>query len=421
MKRAKLYACIVSADIKQARRGLLAVAREFAYSIEMLDDGILFDVSGLERLIGGPDKIAENIFQQLQEYGLTSSVAVAETVESACLLARQNKGRHTVNSPRSFAKLPLFQLPIEQDTLNVLGDLGIDKVEDLLEVPADELIGRYGKGFQKVLDVIEQKSTLQLTPNVKQDRVSWKWTLDSPVEDFQQLIFLLNRGLERLFAETAHRGHSTEHIDIGLELRNKTTRTYEIKTSFPTLERAFWQKLIHLRVSLEPPGSEIVSVRATTHFTKPRPSQRGLYAVSRPEPESLMLTVNKLKKMVGEDNVGRPAVLDRRLAEPFELAADLMPAGVEGDIAVPQEPSLAFTYYRPPRRAEVIYRDARLVFIRTKYFDGYVREYSGVWKGNSTWWDRSWKTQEWDVEVEGRGIYRLAKANKEWLLIGEYD
>ena len=84
-------------------------------------------------------------------------------------------------------------------------------------------------------------------------------------------------------------------------------------------------------------------------------------------------------------------------------------------------PTLAFTYYRPPEHAEVVYRDGRLVFIRTKDFDGYVSEYSGVWKGNSAWWDKPWRTQEWDVEIENQGIYRLCKANKDWFLLGEYD
>jgi hypothetical protein len=50
-----------------------------------------------------------------------------------------------------------------------------------------------------------------------------------------------------------------------------------------------------------------------------------------------------------------------------------------------------------------------------------VSEYSGVWKGNSSWWDKPWKTQEWDVEIVNHGIYRLCKANKEWFLLGEYD
>jgi len=69
----------------------------------------------------------------------------------------------------------------------------------------------------------------------------------------------------------------------------------------------------------------------------------------------------------------------------------------------------------------VLVRDGRLVFIKTCYFEGHVSECSGVWKANSKWWDRSWKTEEWDVGIENKGVYRLCKAGNEWFLVGEYD
>lgn len=407
--------------MKQDKDVLLSVAREFSYSIEILDDGILFDVSGLERLIGKPEVIAAKIHEQLQGQNIKGSIAVAESIDSACLLARQNKGLSIVNSPEVFPKLPLADLSIERDTLNVFNDLGIRSVEDLLAIPKDELITRYGKDFRKVIDTIEQKSSSMLVPNVKDRYVVWTFDLDTSVQNFEQLLFVLNHGCEKLFTEIDSYGLSTEQLDIDFKLRNKTTRSYEIKTSFPTLERTFWLKLANLRVALDPPEADIASVRVTAHFTKPRPSQNGLYAVSRPEPESLLLTINKLKKLAGEDNVGLPVILDRRLAEPFALDPELLPSGVEKISLEPRRPSLAFTHYRPPLRAEIVYRNGRLIFVRTKYFDGYVSEYSGVWKGSSTWWDKPWKTQEWDIEVENKGIYRLCKVHQQWFLLGEYD
>ncbi len=419
---AKLFACIISPDIKRDQASIISVAKEFSYLIEILDDGILFDVSGLDRLVGESNAIAAKIMESLRRHNVAGSIAVAETIDSACLLARQHDGSiHEVHSPDGFRQLPLSDLPIENGTLKVFSDLGVRSVEDLLAIPENELIDRYGKDFRNIVDVIEQKSSSTLVPSVKERLVKWSYDLDLPVQDFEQLIFLLNHGFEKLFSETGKFGLSTEHLDIAFTLKGQPSKSYEIKTSFPTLERAFWLKLVNLRVSLDPPEAEIIAVSVTAHFTKPRPSQRGLYAVSRPEPESLLLTINKLKKLVGEDNVGLPVILDQRLAEPFTLDPDQLPAGVENILLEPRLPKLAFTYYHPPHHAEVVYRDGRLVFVRTRYFDGYVTEYSGVWKGNSSWWDKPWKTQEWDVEIDNRGIYRLCKINKEWFLLGEYD
>jgi len=419
---ARLFACIISPHIKRDKVSLTAVAREFSYLIETIDDGVLFDVSGLERLIGDPRSIAGKILESLRERNIPGSVAVAETIDSACLLARQSSGSgQEVYSADTFNRLPLSDLPIEQDTLNVFNDLGLRRVEDLLAIPHEDLITRYGKGFRDVIDVIHQKSSSMLVPNVKDRRVHWSYDLDLPVQDFEQLIFLLNHGFERLFTSIGEIGLSTEHLDITFTLKGHPKKSYAIKTSFPTLDRTFWLKLVNLRISLDPPEADISAVSVIAHFTKPRPSQSGLYAVSRPQPESLLLTVGKLKKLVGEGNVGVPVVVNKRLSEPFKLEPDLLPSGIESIQLEPRLPVLAFTYYRPPQHAEVVYRDGRLVFIRTRHFDGYVSQYSGVWKGNSSWWDKPWKTQEWDIEVEDRGIYRLCKVNKEWFLIGEYD
>ncbi|HUR98164.1 MAG TPA: hypothetical protein VMZ26_08895 [Pyrinomonadaceae bacterium] len=475
----KLFACIISPDAKRDRDALLSVAQQFSYSIELLEDGILFDVSGLQNLVGGVDEISQKILAELKKNSMPGRVAVADTIDTATLLAREPlnsppvlggadaasaDGMVNAASPDDFSRLSLQNLLIDDDTLNVFRDLGIKSISDLTRVPKDELITRYGQQFKNIIDVIEQKSARLLTPNIKDNKVSWDYQLDFPVDDFEQLIFILNHGLDRLLTQTSRYGFSTEQLDIFFKLQNKTERTYEIKTSFPTLEKTFWLKLINLRISLDPPESEIVAINVTSHFTAPRPAQSGLFAVSRPDPERLLLTVNKLKKLVGEANVGVPILLDQRVEKAFDLDADGIPEGIErnaergtrnaefgspapeGNNSSPEptedapsnsafriphsafekdsainSPTIAFSYFNPPIQADVLIRDKKLVFLRTQYFSGHVKKYSGVWKANSKWWDQEWKAQEWDVEIESHGVYRLCKVNKDWFLVGEYD
>jgi protein ImuB len=418
----RLYACIISKDQKKDIDGLITVARQFSYGIEKLDDGLLFDVSGLERLIGTPDEIAQNILEQLKRNNLSGSIAVAETVDTATLLARQNKGHiNTVIPTDAFPQLPLTELEIDKDTLNVFSDLGLRKVSDLLDIPREQLADRYGLEFKKVIEVIEQKGASMITRNVKETSVSWDYQLDFAVDDFGQMIFIINHGLDFLTERIHNYGLSTEQLNITFKLSNRAQKSYEIKTSFPTLDKTFWLKLINLRVSLDPPEAAILSIDVTALFTKPRPAQRGLYAVSRPEPESLLLTINKIKKLVGENYVGVPTILNQRAKEPFTLDSDAIPLGSEHDVADRTSATIAFSYFHPPIRAEVLVRESRLIFIKSTFVSGRVQEYSGVWKANSKWWDRSWKTQEWDVEIENKGIYRLCKVDKEWFLAGEYD
>jgi protein ImuB len=417
----RAYACIISDDAKRDEQILLAVAGEFSYAVQRMDDGVLFDIRGLEKLVGGPKEIARRIVAKLKENDLECRVAVADTTETAVLLARENRSTDRAAFPSDIGHLPLDDLEIDGDALGVLYDLGIGSVRDLLQIPREDLVRRYGQEIAKVLDVVTRKKARPLAPNVRETSAAWKYDLDFPVDDFEQLIFVVNRGLDNLLGHAAHDALSTEQLDITFKLRDKTEKKYEIKTSFPTLEKNFWLKLINLRIALAPPESEIMSVRVVAHFTRPRPDQRGLYAVSRPEPESLLLTLNKIRKLVGEENVGVPVLVDERSARPFSLDPEAMPKGKERIEVRSEHSVVALSYFEPPVAADVWIKDNRLSFLKTQHFGGRVVEYSGVWRAGSMWWDKRWSLEEWDVEVENHGVYRLAKTESEWLITGEYD
>ncbi len=417
----RAYACIISPNAREDAGILSAIAYGFAYRIEMLGDGVLFDVSGLEKLVGDETKIAQNIVTELERNNIAGNVAVAEPVETAMLLARENRGlSRTVAEPAAFSQLPLRDLDIDRDTAGVFEALGIDRIEDLRNIPADDLVARYGRDFREVLDVVEQRPRRVLTPNIKETEAVWHYELDDPVDDFTQLVFIVNRGLEQMLTAVNKHGWSTEQIDIRFRLDKKGDKAYEIKTSFPTLDRSFWLKIIDLRISADPPAAGITAVSTRAHFTRPRPAQSGLYAASKPQPESLLLTVGKIKKLVGETNVGVPVLLEKRLERPFALDAGRLPAGIETD-AGPRAPVIAFTYYEPPVAAEVLVRDKQLIYLRTRYFAGRVVACSGVWRTNSRWWEKAWDRRAWHVEVENGGVYCLQRTGNDWLITGEFD
>ena len=78
----RLYACIISTRAKEDKDQLSSIAQQFSYRLEMLEDGILFDVGGLERLMGKPDAIAQQILEQLKKQGVSGNVAVAENTDA---------------------------------------------------------------------------------------------------------------------------------------------------------------------------------------------------------------------------------------------------------------------------------------------------------------------------------------------------
>jgi hypothetical protein len=400
---------------------LIAVANQFSYRIETIDGGVLFDVSGLENRIGSPTQIAESIVNEMQSRGLDGSLAIAANASTAELYARGRRGVTVVAEDRHDA-LPLSALGIDKDTLKVFGALGIETTADLKDVPENDLVARYGLEFRKTLDLMNQRGSHLLTPNLRERTVTWDHELDFPVEDFEQLIFILGHGLGKVLEEAGTFGFSSEQIDIALGLDNKTSVEYSIKLSFPTREKGFWLKLINLRIGNDPPEAAILSMRLVCHFARPRALERGLFAATRPEPESLLLTVDKIKKVVGTENVGVPALVDQRLPEAFELDHEKLPVGKEILEQKEQRPVLALTYFHPPIPADIKTADGRLLYVSTDHFAGRVTEYGGAWLQSSQWWTRAfWHRMEWDVEIYHRRIYPPARPKEGVFVTGGYD
>jgi protein ImuB len=422
----KLYACIIRTgndDLEDlsGETCLIEIAEQFAYRIEVIDKGVLFDISGLENRLGSPSQIAQSIWREMLSRHLDGSLAVAANASTAELYARTKNGL-TVIETGEHQPLPLSAIGLDADTLNVFHALGMETTADLKAVPENELTARYGQDFRKTLDLIDQNGVHILTPNLKEQKVTWDYDLDFPVDDFEQLIFILGHGMGKVLAEAGAFGFSSEQIDITLSLADKSTAEYAITLSFPTRDKAFWLKLANLRIGNDPPRAAIVSMCLVCHFARPRAIDRGLFAAARPEPESLLLTIDKIKKIVGAENVGVPALLDQRLPESFTLDHQKLPVGKELADAVESRPVLALTHFHPPIEAEIRTADDRLAHLSTEYFSGTVTEYGGAWLQSSQWWSRGfWQQMEWDVELDGRRVYRLARTPDGWFVTGGYD
>lgn len=417
----RLYACIAGIKSDEYKETLVSIAQRFAYGIELLEDAVLFDISGTTNIFGPPDEIARSIETILKSKNISGNVAVASNAAAALLHARNHAGVNVIDENKTGA-LPLSSLGLDPDTLEIFRSLGLKNIADVNRIGENEITDRYGREFRDTIDLMKNKGNYVLTPNLKENKITWHSDLDFRVDDFQQLIFLLANGLEKLLSKASYCGFSTERLEITLGLANRSSKSYEIKLSFPTLDKKFWLIITNLRISNDLPEAEIVSIDLAVHFTRPRSVQRGLFASTKPEPENLQLTVDKIKNFVGVENVGVPVLLDQRVPKAFLLDPNELPLGREKLNSAEPEAVLALNYFEPPLAAEVMSNKQILLYIRTRLFEGPVAEYGGPWKDSSQWWDlRRWRTLEWDVELEDQSLYRLQRNGRDWFVTGKYD
>ncbi len=413
----RLFACIIS---NTDDRDLASLAEQFSAKIELIEGGILFDVSGLEKLIGDQVKIAQSIAESLRKNNIKGNIAVSKDPDTAVLFAANIEGV-TTDADTDVKTMPVGALRLEADIRNVFENLGLTNIDQLKKIPENDLISRYGQDFRSVIDLINREGKRTLTPNIKQKRIEWSFELEHSVRELERLVFILASGVSEVLNETSHQSLSTEHMTVEFGLENRETAVYEIKVSFPTVRKGFWRKIIDHRISQDLPQHAIRSIRLICRYTKPRSAQFGLYTATRPEPESLHLTVNKIKKLVGEENVGVPVLVDQRQDKPFLIDSQTEPQGIEKPEAGEIKPNIAFSYYEPPLPAFVWIEKRKLMYLKTRDFEGKVKEHGGIWRASSHWWAGFWSTEEWDVEVEGHGVFRLSRKGREWFVTGEYD
>src|SRR5260370_3119751 len=78
-------------------------------------------------------------------------------------------------------------------------------------------------------------------------------------------------------------------------------------------------RLLLFDIEAHPQQAASVAVTISVQPVKPRASQTGLFIPLAPEPERLEITLARLAKLVGADNVGSTELLDTRRPDAFRM------------------------------------------------------------------------------------------------------
>jgi protein ImuB len=203
--------------------------------------------------------------------------------------------------------------------------------------------------------------------------------------------------------------------------------------------------LLLLDAEMHPPQSPVLAITINCEPVKPRVLQSGLFIPLAPEPEKLELTLARLVKLVGTDNVGSLELLDTHRPDAFRVKRfaikDTRKTKSNSQSAIRNPQSiLGFRVFRPPLRALV--QAARgfpteiSAWGANRSVHGKVVRVAGPWRTTGDWWrlDR-WARDEWDVAIEsrvlpsgaggraGQALYRIYRELREgtWFVEGAYD
>src|SRR4030095_7131719 len=143
--------------------------------------------------------------------------------------------------------------------------------------------------------------------------------LDDPIELLEPLSFILARLLNQLCANLQAHGLAVDELKLRLKLEDKSESERAIRLPFPMRDNRGFLKLLLLDIESHPPACAIVAVSITCEAAKPRSIQEGLFQPLAPEPEKLELTLARLIRLVGANNVGSPELVNTHRPGAFRI------------------------------------------------------------------------------------------------------
>jgi protein ImuB len=163
---------------------------------------------------------------------------------------------------------------------------------------------------------------------------------------------------------------------------------------------------------------------------KPRSSQGSLFAPPTPEPESLELTLARLRGVIGSadesgiSSVGSPAIVDTHKSDAFGVQAFSTTAIVS---CAPSARPKNLRRFRPAVRISVDLASGAPRIVRLWKMPMRVLAAFGPWCSSGSWWNtKLWAREEWDVALqtrEGQGFYRIChdRIHRQWHAEGLFD
>jgi len=459
-----MFACIHAPNLP-ANLSLAEFAYGFSPLVEEVNGNtVVIDVDGCELLFGSAYQLATDIARRAKESKVSGglegpvNVAIAENPDAAIHAATRLKGITFVSPGEELTCLGEFPIAAleyslvavekkrAEEMLETLRLWGIRSFQDLAGLPVAGVSERLGQEGVRLQQLAAGKTERHLKVKQPAPVFSHSIELDHALNELEPLSFIFARLLNQLCAALDAYALATNELTIEMQLDDSTTHDCRLSLPYPMRDPKVFLKLLLLEMEKHPPQAAVKAVSMTCDPVKPRVLQHGLFVPLAPSPDKLELTLARLAKLVGEQNIGSPVLPDTHRPDAFTVKRFVLET--QSDVrkrrkknarnqqsAIGTRQSLGFRMFRPPLRA-VVQVDRGLpaqisAWDKQRSVYGRVINAAGPWRTTGDWWrDDRWARDEWDVAVElgkagsqQHAVYRIYRElnNGAWFVEGNYD
>lgn len=457
-----MFACIHSQEVAPG-----PALTEFAYGFspvveEVRAQTVVIDIDGCELLFGSAYQLANEVAARAKQFRIrggleaTVSVAIAANPDAAIHAATHLNGITFVSPGEELTCLGEFPLDhldyslvnleekVAGEILETLKLWGIRTFADFASLPVAGVSERLGQTGLLLQQLAAGKTERHLKVKQPAPVFSSSFELEHSLAELEPLSFVFARLLHQICAALNAYAMATNEVSVVMQLENQTTHERKLSLPHPMRDHKVFLKLLLLDMEMHPPSAAVRAVSITCEPVKPRVLQHGLFVPLAPAPDKLELTLARLAKLVGEENVGSPNLLDTHRPDAFSLKRFALSTKPDArkrrrkdnrKSAIVNRQCLGFRMFRPPLRA-IVEADRGWptqisAWSKQRSVYGKVVNLSGPWRTTGDWWrEDQWARDEWDVTLESGSktspqhsqyrIYRELKT-KMWFVEGNYD
>jgi protein ImuB len=394
----------------------------------------VLDIAGMEKLFGPPATLGRSLLKRLRTLSIGASIAISSNFHAAVCLARFQASRMDVfliphgAESTTLSSQPITVLDLSDEHTEIFSLWGIKTFGMLAALPERELISRLGQEGKRLRLLALGSCPHLFRPLESAFSLEERMELDTPVEEREALLFVINALLDQLIVRAASRTLALASIYLVLSLEDKTSHSRTVRPALPTNDRPLWLKLLQLDLEAHPPQTAILSLSLTAEPGSTSKIQLGLFSPQVPEAGRLDVTLARLRALVGESCVGRAVLKDTQQADGFRIEPFQVPSASFHEARPPARHRVALRMIRPPESVTVTVRDKRpeaFFFRGIRYVvdDGY-----GPWLNSGDWWNiEIWSLQQWDIVARARDDTLLCCCllhdlrQDSWKMVGLYD
>jgi len=263
-------------QLDDQKLGLEALARLMERVTPMAaivgNDTLFLDMTGGTHLFGGESAFLEKLTNWLTKLGFSVRLALANTPGAAWAIAhygdtgtvaQQNKLNSTL------APLPITALRLPSKTSAKLKRLGINYIKDLIKLPRQALVRRFGIQVAQRIDQALGAVDEPISPETPKISLLVSLNFEEPITEQPALETALDHLLDKLIFRLATSDLGANLLDLTIKRVDGKNQVLSVGIAFPSREKTLLSRLFQEKLKTVEPGFGIDTIILSATSAEP--------------------------------------------------------------------------------------------------------------------------------------------------------